>query len=676
MHTCIVRLCVAALIASTFVGMSGNADVAAATRTLAPAADASVFSNYPASNFGEAPSLLVDAKPRIFSFVKFDLSALSDSITSATLRLYVVDSSRMTGGEVATTSNSSWTESAVTYNNRPAIDGPVLANLGSVGAGRWVEIDVTSDVASGGIVSFGMSSDGSDGADYSSREGSRPPQLVVTFDDGANPSPDMIELPGLLEVEDYRAGGQGVGYNDTTAGNSGGAYRADDVDIQACNDPSSVSCHNVGWIANGEWLEYVVNFDDSGTYTFIARVASPNGGKRFHLMLDQTNVSGSIEIPTTGGYQTWTDISTQAVSISAGTYRLRFVAETNGFNLNYLVVTNATTAPPDQVVQVRPTGETAPVPSTGDAADDPAIWVHPTDPSQSTIIGTDKQAGLAVYDLAGNQLQYRADGKINNVDLRYGFPLGDREVALVAASNRGGYQLFIYAVDSETRLLENVSAGTIQPGVTGYGTCMYHSRISGKYYVFIGNTVGEIEQWELFDNGSGAVSGRKVRAFDVGLKTEGCVADDGYGHLYIGEEEVGIWKYGAEPDSGAARTMVDSTGSQGHLIAQVEGLTIYHSSDGGYLIASSQGSNSYVIYQRGGNNSYIGTFQIVAGNGIDGVTDTDGIDVTNVNLGPLFPNGVFVVQDGRNDIGNQNFKLVPWQDIALSVDPPLDVDTR
>src|SRR5210317_39521 len=68
--------------------------------------------------------------------------------------------------------------------------------------------------------------------------------------------------------------------------------------------------------------------------------------------------------------------------------------------------------------QVTATLETEPVPSGGDAADDPAIWIHPTDPGLSTIIGTDKRGGLAVYALDGTELQYIPAGRLNNVDLR------------------------------------------------------------------------------------------------------------------------------------------------------------------------------------------------------------------------------------------------------------------
>ena len=110
--------------------------------------------------------------------------------------------------------------------------------------------------------------------------------------------------------------------------------------------------------------------------------------------------------------------------------------------------------------------------------------------------------------------------------------------------------------------------------------------------------------------------GQLVRSFDVGSQPEGCVADDELEYFYIGEEARGIWKYGANPQDGTARTSVDSTGSGGHLTADVEGLTIYYASDGtGYLIASSQGSDEFVVYTREGSNQYVGTFEIVAGNG-------------------------------------------------------------
>jgi 3-phytase len=154
------------------------------------------------------------------------------------------------------------------------------------------------------------------------------------------------------------------------------------------------------------------------------------------------------------------------------------------------------------------------------------------------------------------------------------------------------------------------------------------------------------------------------------------VADDQAQTFYIGEEAIGIWKYGAEPDTGDARVLVDSTGAGGHVASNVEGLAIYYTSaGGGYLIASSQGNDTFVIYQRGGNNAYVATFAIVEGNGIDRVTHTDGIDVSNVGLGSPFEQGLFVAQDGYDESSTNNYKLVRWQDIANAVSPALTIDT-
>jgi 3-phytase len=333
-----------------------------------------------------------------------------------------------------------------------------------------------------------------------------------------------------------------------------------------------------------------------------------------------------------------------------------------------------TAAPPPASAPIRlaaplpvsATVETSQVPNDGDAADDPAIWVHPSNPALSTVIGTDKKGGLAVYNLNGEQIQYLPDGRMNNVDIRAGFPLGGRLVALVAASNRNN-SIALYRVNPTTRRLENVAARVIATGA-GYGACMYRSPTTGKFYYFANSEQGEVEQWELFATSAGKVDAAKVREFDAGSQTEGCVADDLLGHLYIGEEAKGIWKYGAEPSTGQTRTQVDTTGSSGQLAADVEGLAIYDTGGGrGYLIASSQGDNTYVIYRREGANAYVATFEIVAAGQIDGVSQTDGIAVTSANLGPAFPQGMFIAQDGKNDECNQNFKFVPWQSIAATI---------
>jgi len=342
------------------------------------------------------------------------------------------------------------------------------------------------------------------------------------------------------------------------------------------------------------------------------------------------------------------------------------VADALGLEVGDALVHDA----PLKALIVKPSVETEPVMSFGDAADDPAIWVHPTDPGLSLIIGSQKQRGINVYDLDGNLLQSRADGRINNVDLRYGFNLGGESVAIVTGSNRTTDGISVWIVDEKSRTLIDVADGIIDTGMTDpYGACMYHSARTGQFYVFVNGKDGLVRQWVLEGNSDGRVAATQVREFYVGSQTEGCVADDDTGDLYIGEEDVGIWKISAEPDGGEEQTLVDGTGDNGNLTADVEGLAIYYGENGtGYLVASNQGADSYALYERSGDNRFIGIFHVVADEtlGIDGISETDGLDVSSAYLGPDFPGGVFVAQDGRNitPSENQNFKLVPWQRIS------------
>jgi myo-inositol-hexaphosphate 3-phosphohydrolase len=316
------------------------------------------------------------------------------------------------------------------------------------------------------------------------------------------------------------------------------------------------------------------------------------------------------------------------------------------------------------------TVETQPVGHSGDAADDAAVWVSPVDPAQSAVVATDKQGGLYVYDLAGQPLQYLPVGNVNNVDVRSAadaraFVLGGRAISLVVVGNRSNNSIGLFALNAGTRQLEDVSARTIQPGIPAYGSCLYRSAGTGTFYVFVTSKTGQVEQWELSDNGAGRIDAGLVRAFQLGSQLEGCVADDELGHLYVGEETVGIWKFGAEPAAGATGTLIAATSSSGPLVPQVEGLAIAHGPGGtGYLIASSQGSDSYVVYTRAGDNSFVRSFTVASNGGVDGTQDTDGIDVVTANLGPAFPSGLFVAQDGVNEGGNQNFKLVAYQEIT------------
>ncbi|MDQ3947168.1 MAG: phytase [Actinomycetota bacterium] len=322
---------------------------------------------------------------------------------------------------------------------------------------------------------------------------------------------------------------------------------------------------------------------------------------------------------------------------------------------------------PAPELSVTADGETEPVGAAGDAADDMAFWVHPDDPAKSVVIGTDKEGALEVYDMAGKRLQaVDPTSRPGNVDLRPGFTLAGKTVDLIGVV---GYGMRFYTIDPATRTLTNVTAPDVKPGMPVAGMCMYHSPVSGKHYLFADTLAGEAAQYELVDEG-GKVNAHVVRGpWQIGSEAEGCVFDDEKKILYVAEEAAGIWAYGAEPgDSTTDRKLVDGVAPNGRLASDVEGLAIvYQPAGGGYLMASSQGDDSFVVYQRNEPWEYVKKYKVDAGDITDRCSRTDGIDAVAADLGPLFPKGVFSCQDHINDApgstGNQDFKLVRLEKI-------------
>jgi beta-glucosidase len=143
-------------------------------------------------------------------------------------------------------------------------------------------------------------------------------------------------LPGRVEAENYDTGGESVAYYNTTVGNPGGAYRSDDVGIEATTDTGGG--YDVSYINSGEWLEYTVNVPDpEAIYSVSVRVASLSGGGKLRVRLDGTAL-GTIQIPGTGGSQNWQTLTLPNVPIPGGTgsKALRLEALNNGFNINWI----------------------------------------------------------------------------------------------------------------------------------------------------------------------------------------------------------------------------------------------------------------------------------------------------------------------------------------------------
>lgn len=309
--------------------------------------------------------------------------------------------------------------------------------------------------------------------------------------------------------------------------------------------------------------------------------------------------------------------------------------------------------------------ETDPVSSSGDAADDTTVWIHPTSSDQSLIVGTNKQKGLVLYDLHGKKKAEYSVGRINNIDSRPNFIGETKTYHLLAGSNVGSRTFDLYTIDESNFELKKVASQKIssQP----YGICVGFLPSQGHNIlnIFITSKDGSIDHWQVSENDG--YQFKQVQRFRVKSTVEGCVLDDETGDLFVGEENVGLWRF--QLLNGNKANLVDRIKPQGgNLAAEVEGVAIYnHLGKEKLLVVSSQGDNTYHLYDMK-SFAHLGRFAITNNSLIDGTSDTDGIDIVSIPLSDRFPDGIFIAQDGTNESStgqreNQNFKLVRWSDI-------------
>lgn len=328
-------------------------------------------------------------------------------------------------------------------------------------------------------------------------------------------------------------------------------------------------------------------------------------------------------------------------------------------------------------VTVTAAAETDVVRDPCDSADDPAIFFNAQNPQKSLVLGTNKARGVNVYDLTGKEIHHAEAGAINNIDIRQNIRAGGEEIALVGGSDKGASLLRLWKLDPATGVLIDIAEKPIPTKVETetYGFCFYQRKETDELYGILTDKSGAVEQWQLTANESGKFAGEFVRKLRVSTQPEGCVVDDVNGKLFVGEEDVGIWVFNADPKAGDEGQLIAKTGygtAEGSwLTADVEGLDLYipdaNDKSSGYLVASSQGNDTYVLFDRTPPYAYRGAVQVKDKTGRI-VGDTDGLAVHSANFGPGFPKGLLVIQDGTNETADrsehhQNFKIVSWQDI-------------
>ncbi len=322
-----------------------------------------------------------------------------------------------------------------------------------------------------------------------------------------------------------------------------------------------------------------------------------------------------------------------------------------------------------QNVSVEPRVSTGSVESD---ADDPAIWIHPTDPAKSIVIGTDKasgKSGLYVWDLNGKQIQYVALRNPNNVDVRQGVRFGGETIDIAVTNLRPVKELKVFKIDPATSKLVDITTegGIKTPELdTPYGLCLYKRASDGAVFVIMSSKTGDndnLYQYRLENDGKGKVKATFIGKFGnnrIKSIVEGLVADDELGYVYACDEGKGIRKFYADRDLGKD-DQIAFFGRKDGISGDREGIAIYKCDNRtGYILVSSQGNSTVKVYPREGDNGDPTKHSLIMTINTKGSEDTDGLDVTSAAAGPKFPYGFLVTHDSPG----KRFNLYAWEDIA------------
>ncbi|REC72676.1 3-phytase [Chryseobacterium elymi] len=280
--------------------------------------------------------------------------------------------------------------------------------------------------------------------------------------------------------------------------------------------------------------------------------------------------------------------------------------------------------------------------------DDPAIWINPADASKSIIIGTDKDTdgGLYAFDLNGKIIS-KVSGlkRPNNVDIEYSFMLNGKKTDIAAVTERETNTVKLYSLPD----LKAVGEFAVFDGETErdpMGISMYRNPVSGEIHAVVGRKSGPADgylwQYKLSEK-EGKITGEVIRKFGKysGLKEiESIAVDDEMGYIYYSDEQFGVHQYYADPDKGNEELLVFG---KGDFKSDVEGISIYPTSaQTGYILVSNQQKDTFNVYLR--ENPAKGKIAEIPVS----TRESDGSEVTNVNLGPQFPKGVFAaMSNGR-----------------------------
>lgn len=303
--------------------------------------------------------------------------------------------------------------------------------------------------------------------------------------------------------------------------------------------------------------------------------------------------------------------------------------------------------------------------------DDPSIWIHPTDASKSIIVGTDKDTDGALYafDLNGKILKKSIVlQRPNNVDIAYGLLIDGKKVDIAVTTERETNKIRVFSLPD----LEPIDNGGI-PVFDGdterdpMGVALYTRPSDKKIFAVVGRKTGPsgsyLWQYELSGNGKAAVAKvvRKFGNYSGKKEIEAIAVDNELGFVYYCDEQFGIRKYKADPSLNDNKELAifGKTGFK----ADNEGIAIYKKTDStGYILVSNQQANTFMVYPREGTKGKANEYPLLAEIPTSTI-ECDGADVTSVNLGPKYKNGLFVAMSN-----GMTFHYYTWDLIQKRID--------
>lgn len=303
--------------------------------------------------------------------------------------------------------------------------------------------------------------------------------------------------------------------------------------------------------------------------------------------------------------------------------------------------------------------------------DDPAIWINPSDPSKSLIIGTDKggetgDGGLFVFDLKGKLIDsVRPLRRPNNVDVAYNLMVNGKRVDIAVCTERLSKSIRVFSLP-DMKPLDKGGIPVFENEVDSLrdpmGIALYTNPADQKIYAIVGRKTGPTDgsylwQYRLEDDGKGNVKGTRVRKFGFysGKKeVESIAVDNELGYVYHSDEQHGIHKSYAHPDSSNVELALFG---QQDFTEDIEGISIYKFEDGtGYILVSDQQANKFNVYLREGSGS-AHVYQRIRSVTMSTV-ESDGSEVTRKAL-PGFPKGLFVAMSD-----DKTFQFYTWESIT------------